>query len=144
HSCGLDQTGAAWCWGSNISSRLGVDTLTTDSSTAPVAVDGGLTFTEIAAGGGHRCGVASGGLVCGWWLHGEGQLRDGASYNRFDPVAPTLPPGVTAFISVTTGSAHTCAVANTGDAYCWGSNISGQVGDGTTFEALVPTLVAKP
>jgi alpha-tubulin suppressor-like RCC1 family protein len=37
---------------------------------------------------------------------------------------------------------YTCAVLNTGTAKCWGSNGSGQLGDGTTTRRLTPTTVS--
>jgi hypothetical protein len=46
-----------------------------------------------------------------------------------------------AFVSVSAGTAHTCGVLATGDAYCWGRNIFGELGDGTTTDKASPVLV---
>ena len=53
------------------------------------------------------------------------------------------PPAATvAFKSVVTGSTASCALTTTGRAYCWGSNIAGQLGNGTTSAAsATPTAV---
>jgi alpha-tubulin suppressor-like RCC1 family protein len=40
------------------------------------------------------------------------------------------------------GSFQSCAVASDGHSYCWGDNVAGDLGDGTTFSRSVPTLVA--
>src|SRR2546425_7819958 len=48
--------------------------------------------------------------------------------NQSTPVA--VAGGLT-FADVSVGSNHTCGVASAGVTYCWGSNISGQLGDGT-------------
>jgi alpha-tubulin suppressor-like RCC1 family protein len=37
---------------------------------------------------------------------------------------------------------HACAINSGGQLYCWGYNAYGQVGDGTTTDRSVPTLVA--
>jgi len=57
------------------------------------------------------------------------------------PVAITAPNG-TRFSSVVAGAVHTCGLTADGAAYCWGSNGSGQLGDGTVTNRPVPTAVA--
>ena len=42
---------------------------------------------------------------------------------------------------LTAGAGHTCAVDRHGAASCWGSNVDGQLGDGTETAALVPRSV---
>jgi alpha-tubulin suppressor-like RCC1 family protein len=37
---------------------------------------------------------------------------------------------------------HTCAIATSGEAYCWGSNQGGKLGTGSTFDENRPTKVA--
>jgi hypothetical protein len=58
-ACGLTTDGAAYCWGynggsSDIGGALGDGT--TDNRSTPGSVVGGLTFSQISVGNGHRCG----------------------------------------------------------------------------------------
>jgi len=55
--------------------------------------------------------------------------RDGGDAATLNPVSV-----------LTSGLSHTCAVA-LDTTYCWGSNASGQVGDGTRSDALSPVAV---
>jgi alpha-tubulin suppressor-like RCC1 family protein len=73
---------------------------------------------------------------------GVGGADDGVS-----PTAPTIEPALAAsalaFTQISVGSsAHTCSVASTSAAYCWGSNFLGQLGDGSTVQRLTPVRVA--
>src|SRR5882762_1607096 len=46
------------------------------------------------------------------------------------------------FTAVTTGNLHSCGVSASGAAYCWGYNVQGQVGDGTTTARATPAPIA--
>lgn len=59
--------------------------------------------------------------------------------------APGLAPSATAaltFSAISAGGNHSCALVSDGRAYCWGSNLDGQLGDGTNTDRLTPTPVA--
>lgn len=44
-------------------------------------------------------------------------------------------------IALATGDAHTCVVRRSGGVLCWGSNMNGQLGDGTRRNSAVPVVV---
>ena len=126
HTCGLDATGAALCWGNGGSGRIG-DGATT-SRTTPRLVGGGHRFSQISAGLAHTCAVRKDdGVVLCWGNNGSGRLGDGTTDVSVLPIEVV---GGTAFTSVSAGGAFTCALDTQKAAWCWGANASGQVGDG--------------
>ena len=65
-------------------------------------------------------------------LLGEQQRRSiGRSRHCFASATPAPVYGGFKFSSLSAGRAHTCAVTVTRSAFCWGRNVSGQLGDGT-------------
>jgi titin len=150
--CARLSNGTAVCWGRNAYGQLG-DGSTTNRST-PVAVKGvggvGLLTSVTSLGGGqqHRCAVlTSGGLAC-WGRNSSGQLGDGTIVDRPTPVRVANASGgllgdilSTRVASVAGGYYSTCAVLVSGNVLCWGTNIYGQLGDGTTTTRLKPVSV---
>ena len=67
----------------------------------------------------------------------------GNSLNALVPPGPTpvLLGGVT-LLRVSAGGGHACGVTINGEAYCWGLNSSGQLGDGTNVSRSTPTKVS--
>jgi hypothetical protein len=136
HACGIVVDGTAVCYGGNSSGQLG-DGTTTDRTTAPVRVGGGLHFTSLTAGNLFTCGLATDGFAYCWGANGSGQLGVGGGANR---TTPTKVAGNVAFATLVAGQNHVCGSTSGGAAYCWGSNQNGQLGDGSTTNRNVPTL----
>ena len=123
HTCGVTTTGAAYCWGKNGFGQLG----SSSSSTAPVAVSGGLSFETVDAGGYHTCGRATSGTIYCWGYNFYGQLGNGSTASSSMPVAVS---GGIAFAFVRIGGWTSCGATSTGAGYCWGWGHYGARGDG--------------
>jgi alpha-tubulin suppressor-like RCC1 family protein len=139
HVCGLTPAGEAWCWGRNEEGQLGTGTAG-DPEPTPVAVAGDLELTALAAGGGFTCGVAADGAAWCWGSNGIGALGDGNAPT--DSAVPVEVAGDLSFRSVAAGGSHVCALTVADQAWCWGFNGSGQLGDGNEgTDRDVPTAV---
>lgn len=80
--------GAAYCWGSSDSGRLGNGDDSGTVYAAPVRVLGNHVFTETTAGvsfGEHACAVSAGGGFC-WGENSNGTLGDGSFLGSSQPV----------------------------------------------------------
>jgi alpha-tubulin suppressor-like RCC1 family protein len=138
HTCALT-AGGVKCWGANRGGQLG-NGMWTDSATS-VDVSGlGSGVRAIAAGDLHTCALRAGGVKC-WGRNSSGQLGDGTTTSRTTPVDVSgLGAGMIAAIA--TGGLHTCALTAGGGVKCWGSNLYGQLGDGTTTSRNMPVDVS--
>jgi alpha-tubulin suppressor-like RCC1 family protein len=147
HACAISVDGALWCWGGNGSGQLGDGTVIIRALAVPV--QGLANVTAVAAGFDHSCAIAAGGGVSGgavwcWGDNGEGQLGNGTTTTN--PVPSVVHDSAGQSLlgdmrDVTAGYSHTCAQANDGHVWCWGSNHEGQLGDGTSVAHALPALV---
>jgi alpha-tubulin suppressor-like RCC1 family protein len=139
HTCGLTDTGAAYCWGSGSLGQLG-NGQTIDRA-VPTLVSGGFTWVAISAGGSHTCGIDSSGAVRCWGDASNGRLGNG-NLNGMQLV-PAAALGPTGYSAISAGEAHTCGI-NAGTVLCWGLSDWGQVGDGIVSGHDVPIPTAIP
>jgi alpha-tubulin suppressor-like RCC1 family protein len=128
-TCGITVDDRAYCWGIG---WLG-DGSEFRTQITPVAVAGGLSFRHISNDpqSNHTCGITTNERAYCWGLNQVGQLGTGT----IDPIASLSPVAVTGgrhFREVSVGPSHTCAVNPFGRIWCWGFNINGELGDGTT------------
>jgi alpha-tubulin suppressor-like RCC1 family protein len=54
---------------------------------------------------------------------------------------PVTAPNQAAIVSLSVGDTHACAVKGNGEAWCWGNNSHGQIGDNTFEQRNVPAKV---
>jgi alpha-tubulin suppressor-like RCC1 family protein len=135
HTCARKTDGTLWCWGYDADGELGDGT--TNGSFPPEQVS--TNVAQVSTGYLHTCAVKSDGSVWCWGQNGSGQLGDGTTTTRTSPV-PVMGLGgpVT---QVSAGDDHTCALKSDGTVWCWGGNVLGQLGDGTTSGRATPAAV---
>ena len=133
-TCGITEANTGVCWGSGARGRLGNGSL--DNSPAPGAVAGGLDFSRVSTGFAHGCGGLDGGTVfC--WGSGPALGSDGGKYG----LTPAPVEGEFAQRHLDAGDDFTCALDAGGAAWCWGINISGQLGRGDSVPSIAPVAV---
>ncbi len=143
HALALTTAGTVYAWGANVFGQLGNGTTAASSTPVAVSAPPGVTFTAIATGGDHSLALTSTGAVYSWGAGTYGQLGRGSTASSSLPVAVSAPTGVT-FTSIAAGTAHNVALGSDGQVYAWGFNASGQLGNGTTADALTPSAVTMP
>lgn len=132
--------GQVYAWGYNGSGALG-DGTTTDSN-VPVRVLGLSGVTAIAAGKFSSLALKADGTVWVWGYDSSGAV------NQSTPVQISGLTGITA-IAAAGGLAsngydlpHSLALKADGTVWAWGTNRSGQLGDGTTTTRRTPVQVS--
>jgi alpha-tubulin suppressor-like RCC1 family protein len=139
HTCALTQAGAVECWGDNSHGQLG-NSSTTDSP-VPVTVEITGDVVSVSAGTYHSLAVTAAGDVKYWGDSSYGEL---GSYSPL--VGPSPVPADVAGLSsgaaaVSTAEIHTCVVMAAGGVRCWGDNMFGELGNGTTGGSSTPVDV---
>jgi alpha-tubulin suppressor-like RCC1 family protein len=112
HSIGLTRSGTAYAWGRANAGELGNNS--TASRSSPVTVAGGLTWSQVTAGGltsGHNLGLTRTGVLYSWGYNYRGQLGINTSGNRSSPV--TIVGGLTSWSKISVGFYHSVALATT-------------------------------
>jgi alpha-tubulin suppressor-like RCC1 family protein len=139
HTCALTTDGAVQCWGANSSGQLGDGTNTGRLTPGPVmGLVGGAT--AVAAGWSHTCALNADGAVQCWGANSSGQLGDGTVLSR--PMPSPVVGLETGVATVAGGGSHSCALMTYGAVKCWGRNVFGELGDGTTTSRPIPRDVA--
>ncbi|MEO5333847.1 MAG: chitobiase/beta-hexosaminidase C-terminal domain-containing protein [Magnetococcus sp. YQC-5] len=148
----LKSDNTIWAWGSNGAGQLSDGTTTDRSSPIQIAglPKGATTSTSppktgdalmIKAGGNHSVALFPDGTVWAWGRNGYGQLGDGTTTDRSNPIQI---PGLTNIIAIATGTNHTLALKSDKTVWAWGNNDFGQLGNGITININTYTFSSSP
>ncbi len=96
----------------------------------------GSGATQLDCGDFHTCARVADGTVRCWGRNDHGQLGDGTTEDRPQPVAPA---GVRGVAEIAAGSTYSCARLDSGGVQCWGSGR--MLGDGETRTNALPSTV---
>ena len=140
-TCAIRADNSLWCWGDNNAGNLGDGTST--QRNIPVSVSGGGTWTQVSKGDLHSCGIKSDQSLWCWGSNFAGQVGDNTQFNSYS--VPTAVSGGGAWKYVAAGgssvSGFTCGIKSDDTLWCWGDNTSGQLGDNSTTQRLIPTAI---
>ena len=145
HTCARLDNSSVKCWGANNRGQLGQGD-TDNRGDGPnemgdalpaINFGGGRTVVGIEANGDHSCARLDNNTVKCWGYNNAGQLGQGDTNNRGDApseMGDSLPvvdlgTGRTA-LGLAIGISHSCARLDDGSLKCWGSGLSGQLGQG--------------
>ncbi|MBS2031711.1 MAG: tandem-95 repeat protein [Deltaproteobacteria bacterium] len=118
------------------------------NGSAPTRVGTASNWIAYDVTGSHQCGIrgsnGQGALYC-WGDNTYGELGDGTNTSQS---VPEQIGSFTDWVAVSVGSdffegSHTCGIRAGGLLYCWGSNSSGEVGDGNAW-TTAPQQVLLP
>lgn len=92
------------------------------------------TAVAVSAGGYHTCAVLSDGTAWCWGANNYGQLGDGTTDPSAVPVQVRQRASFLTHVrSISASFFQTCAVKTDDSVWCWGWNLDGRLGDGTTI-----------
>ncbi|MBU1537884.1 hypothetical protein KKF84_21405 [Myxococcota bacterium] len=138
YNCAIDTNGEVWCWGlvdNSTDQQLFVVSPEKVSfpSDLTVFVDGRIHAR------GHVTCVEEYERYC-WGQNTYGQLGCGDRIDHYTYPVRCLNEYSDAF-NLVVGGNHTCGIGAHYDAWCWGNNSSGQLGDGTTKDSTEAVMV---
>jgi len=133
HTCAVLTDQMMQCWGRNQDGQVGNGDYINDVS-LPTPVTGlGGPVAGAFGGGYHTCALMPDTTVKCWGRNARGQVGDGTTDTPI--TQPHAVVGLSGVATVSGGGYHTCALTQSGAAYCWGQSDFGQIGTPGAFSA---------
>jgi len=143
-ACALKTDGTLWCWGAanlgdgtTTASRVPVQVLD-PAGTAPL---NGVTHFSVFS---NTCVRRSDGAVLCWGPNTQGSAGDQTNTPRSLPVFLLVQSGLDPYMGaadVNIGENHSCLIRDDRTAWCWGGNLTSQLGIGGTWGFNYPVQV---
>ena len=150
HSSYLSLSGRVFTWGNNDFGQLG-DNSTTDRL-VPTEITSNFSFAfidkivNVSLGSKNSSAISSSGRVFTWGNNDFGQLGDNSTTDRLVPIEITSNFNLAfndKIVRLSLGEFHSSAISSSGRVFTWGSNKSGQLGDNSTTDRLVPIEITS-
>ena len=138
--CVVGVDGALICWGDNAEGEIGQDDPQPfQTPLPPTTVGTDHDWTAADTGQGDTCGLRGRGDLYCWGRNTSAQLGlgDGAPVQTRAPTSV----GTLTYVRIHAGQDHTCGIATDGSLYCWGLNMSGNLGTGDRVAHSSPTPI---
>ena len=151
-SLAIDQDGNIWAWGYNDNGQLGNGKTSGTNTPQSVLLDPKhastvLKAVQVSAGDFHSLAIDQDGNTWAWGHNDYGQLGNGSTSDLRNPVPgsvlrnPKDTSTVLKAVQVSAGWAHSLAVDTDGNAWAWGQNNYGKLGNNTTSNQYSPVKV---
>ena len=114
--------------------------------TSEFNLNAGEKIIQVSLGGYHFLAITSEGRIFTWGNNENGQLGDGTTTYSSVPVDITSQFGLDSdekIIKASLGESHSSTITSKGRIFTWGNNDSGQLGDGTTTDILIPNNITE-
>ncbi len=138
-TCAVSTSNDAYCWGDNTWGQLGIGS-TGGVQATPVKVVGGHRFASIQVGKIFACGLTTSDEAFCWGSGSFGRLGIGLNIDSV-VTTPAAVAGGHKFRSLSLGRDHACGVSTENEAFCWGLNTYGKLGDRIGASSLSPNPV---